>query len=666
MLSKSGFMTGYRFFFLFVLGLVMAGCTYTQKVRDGQTAIDRKQYAVAIPLLKKEFKKAKRRVEKGKIAYLLGDAYQATNQSDDAIRWYLQAYDYQYGVEALKAHAFTLKQAQRYDEAIEAFTNLGFEIGSPYEYRREVQACQIAKGWQQLKDQEYEVELMEFNSSFADYSPTRYKDNQLIFTSDRKASTGDDTYNWTGDEFSDLFLVDLDSKIVSNFGSPINSEDNEGTVAFNKDYTEIFFTRCFGDKKEDAYCQIMYSESLEGNSWTVPRVLPFIKPDVNYGHPCLSEDGNRLYFSSNDPDGWGGYDLYESTRTDEEWSEPKLMSRSINTIGNEKFPTLDGDTLYFSSDYRTGMGGLDIFKIYKLRNGSWSSATNLRSPVNSGGDDFGMVIINQNPNEKGIEQIGYFSSTRTDGMGGDDIYLYKKRIPPPKPPQPEPEAIVYKMILKGYVLEKIFADPEDPNSEVFGRRPLPGSKVTIQIKNKKQEVTVGEEGLFELELDKDTDYDFLASKSGYLSNDARFSTIGIGEDPNNPVQTFEIEIVLDKIFLDKEIILENIYYDFDRDEIRDDAKPTLNELTRNLQLNPDIRIELASHTDCRGPDRYNEDLSQRRAQSAVNYLIENGIGAERLSARGFGENQPSVDCICARCTEEEHQENRRTTFKILE
>ena len=140
----------------------------------------------------------------------------------------------------------------------------------------------------------------------------------------------------------------------------------------------------------------------------------------------------------------------------------------------------------------------------------------------------------------------------------------------------------------------------------------------------------------------------------------------LASDPSNPVQTFELEIVLDKIFLDKEITLENIYYDFDKWDIRADAQPTLNDLTRNLELNPEIRIQMGSHTDCRGNPRYNEDLSQKRAQSAVDYLISKGIDPARLVARGYGESEPEVDCICARCTEDEHQSNRRTTFKIIE
>ncbi len=645
--------------------LVLSACTYTQKIRDGRTAYELMYYSDAITLLKKEYGKSKSRIEKGKIAFLLGESYKAMNKSDQSLEWYQIAYDNQYGVDALKEYAYGLKRAERYKEALDAFKNLGLEIGSPYEYRREILSCRVAAGWQQDERQEYEVELLEFNTAYADYSPTFFKENQLVFTSDRKASTGDDLYGWTGNEFSDLFVVDLNSNDVSTLEGIFNTEDNDGTVVFNTDYTEAYFVRCTSPKKaEYAYCGIYMSENL-GDSWSVPEPLSFIEEGINYGHPCLSADGKQLYFSSNHPDGWGGFDIYVSERTLEGWEAPKLLSRTINTIGNEQFPTIDGDTLYFSSDFHTGMGGLDIFKTYPLRNGSWAPVFNLKAPINSGGDDFGFIVDNNTVLKAGVLQTGYFSSTRNEGMGNDDIYRFEKIVLPPLPPKPVVK-VEPKMILNGYVLEKIYEEPGNPNSKILGRKPLPESDVEIVFGNQKETVTVGDDGLFSLELDKNQDYSFLASKENYLNKDAAFTTKGIGEDPNNPIQTFEIEIVLDKIFLDKEIVLENIYYDLDKADIREDAEPTLNELAKNLSLNPNIKIELSSHTDCRASDRYNLNLSQRRAQSAVDYLIAEGIDPSRLIAKGYGESQPAVDCICSRCTEEQHQANRRTAFKIIE
>lgn len=651
-----------------LLSLVMSvACTSVQKLKDGTLAYERKQYAVAIELLDKEYKKAKTRLERGRLAFLLAESYDKTNQSDAALDWYQKAYDNQYGIDALKAYAYTLKKAERYEDAMEAFKELGIEIGSPYEFKKDITSCEIALGWQEISRVEYRTEVADFNSGYSEYSPVLWKDDQLVFTSDRQTSQGTDTYYWTGNKFSDLYVADLNSGAVRAFDAPFNTENNEGTLCFNSDFTEAYFVRCFGEKKEDNYCKIMYS-TLKNNTWSDPKVLDFVKDQVNYSGPWLSENGKELYFSSNDPDGWGGYDIWVSKRAEDGWWEdPQPLSRNINTIGNERFPTLDGDTLYFSSDGHTGMGGLDIFRTYQLNSQrSWAPPFNLKPPVNSGGDDFGFVV-SSNKADQEVLQSGFFTSTRYDGIGNDDIYRFEKIALPPEPePEVVEEVVAHTLKLEGYVLEKIFEEPGNPDSRVIGRKPLNGATVLMESTGFKDKVTVGEDGFFSLILNKDADYRFLASADGYLNNQEFFSTAGIGEDPNNPEQVFEIELVLDKIFLGREIVLENIYYDLDKWDIRDDAKPTLDQLADNLMLNPGIIIQLSSHTDCRGGDDYNEQLSQRRAISAVEYLISKGISPDRLFAKGYGENQPAVDCICARCTEEEHQKNRRTTFTIIE
>ena len=653
----------------FFIGLFVIGCTYTQKIKDGRMAYDRMQYSVATQMLKKEYNKTKSRIEKGKLAYLIGDSYRRMNQSEASIPWFKTAYDYQYGVDALKYYAFALKQNQQYREAADAFKNLGLEIGSPYEYRREITACNQAMDWQKdIEQNNFKVSLASFNTSDADYAPMAYGNDHLVFTSDRSSSAGEDTYNWTGNAFSDLFLVNLNSNTVQPFDPEINTPNNEGTVAFNESFTEMYFTRCFNDvNRADIYCQLMVSKK-EGDSWSMAVPLNFVEEKVNYGHPSLSADGSTLYFSCNHPEGWGGYDIYYSERSPDGWDYPQLMGRSINTEGDEKFPFIDQDTLYFASDAHVGMGGLDIFRTYKMDNKAWAPVHNLKPPINSGADDFAFFIDYRTEPGSGVIQQGYFSSSRNNGKGSDDIYRFERILPPPVKDTVtiDPEPIVYKMVLNGYVLEKIYQFADNPNSKVLGRKPLDQSTVVISFNGQQETVTVGPDGLFTLELEDESDYTFNASHPGYLNNNARFSTKGIGKDPNFPVMTYEVEIVLDKIFKDKEITLENIYYDFDKWDIRDDAKPQLNKLVAILQQNPAIRIQLSSHTDCRGNARYNEDLSQKRAQSAVDYLISQGITGERLSAKGYGEGALAVDCICNKCSEAEHQTNRRTTFKIVE
>ena len=629
-------------------------------------AYDRKQYAVAVKMLPGEIKKLDSRVEKGKLAFLLADAYIQLNQPEAAVEWYQTAYDYGYGVEALEGKAYTLKRMEDYEEAILAFRDLGFEIGSPYEYRREINACDVAQGWKNIKRQEYRVENEVFNTSNAEYSPVLLANGNIVFTSDRSSATGEDVFNWTGKDFTDLFVYDPASGEVTSFSNTLNSEDNEGTITFSADGTRAIFTRCTrASDDRDAYCKL-YMTEMRGARWAQPTALGFQEDDVNYMHPALTADGSRLFFAADHPEGWGGYDINESRWLGDDWDVPRLLGRAINTEGNEQFPTLDGDTLYFSSNRHNSMGGLDIFRTYEMRNGNWAPPFNLKPPVNSGADDFGLFIDRSKPASDDIIQSGYFSSSRYNGSGRDDIYAVQKVVLPPEPKPEVPEVVELVVRLDVYVLEKIYQDPTDPNSKVLGRKPLPGASLNIEFGNKSNVVSVGEDGKFSIDLDEGLVYEFLAQKEGFLNNEASFSSQGIVATPENPIQTFELEIELDKIFLDQEIVLDNIYYDFDKWNIRQDAEPTLNMLTRNLRLNPNIQIQLASHTDCRGQDRYNQQLSQRRAQSAVDYLIGQGIDADRLSALGYGESEPAVDCICARCSEDEHQSNRRTTFKIVQ
>ncbi|MCA0237877.1 MAG: OmpA family protein [Bacteroidetes bacterium] len=666
---------------LFLLLLLLAACTYTIKIKDGKTAYERKQYAVAAPMLEKEFARAKTRNEKGQIAYLLGDAYRRTGRDEKSLQWFKTAYDNNGGAEALKAYAYALKKMERYAEARDAFKNLGIEIGSPYEYRKEITASTVAEGWlKEMPANGWKVEPTSFNSSQNDFAPTLFPDGRLVFSSDRSMSTGENKYNWTGNRFMDIFIVDPSGASPQIFDNQLNTENNEATPCFNKTGTEVFFVRAVGAYKgDDAYNKIYMANRLsDEGGWSAPVPLPYQKEKVNYLHPALSTDGNTLYFASNDPEGWGGYDLYSmqrSGKTESGWEEPKLLTRAINTPGNEVFPSFDADTLYFASDGLTGMGGLDIFRTYKLERNAWAPPINLKAPINSGADDFALAM---NPGKNAaarqpgdLIRSGFFTSNRTleAARGGDDIYRFEQRVPPPKPPKidtVDKKNIVYKMTLEVYVLEKILSDPSNPNSKMLGRKPLSGAALTFDSGKKPQTITLKDDGYYKIELAENTDYQFSAALPGYLSNSARFSTRGMAKDPNNPVQAFELEIVLDKIYRDREIVLENIYYDYDKWDIRPDAEPTLNRLADMLKQNPGIRIQLGSHTDCRGNDSYNQTLSQRRAESAVNYLITKGIDADRLGAVGYGETQPAADCACARCTENEHQTNRRTTFKVVE
>ncbi|MEO6039682.1 MAG: tetratricopeptide repeat protein, partial [Saprospiraceae bacterium] len=578
-------------------------CTYTLKIKDGRTAYDRKQFAVAVPMLQKEITKAKTRNERGQLAYLLGDAYRRTGQDEQALPWFKMAYDNNGGPDALKAYAFGLKKLERYAEAREAFKNLGIEIGSPYEYRKEITACTIAEDWvKQANGNGWKVEDAPFNSPQNDFAPSPFADGRLVFTSDRAMAKSESNYHWTGQRFMDLFIVEPEAASPQIFDGQINTNGNEGTACFNAAGTMVYFVRATGAYKgDDAYCKIYVAQKSSAESeWNEPTPLPFQKEKINYLHPALSADANTLYFAGNDPEGWGGYDLYSvqrNTKTENGWDEPKLLSRNLNTPGNELFPTVDADTLYFASDGLPGMGGLDVFRTYKSDRLAWAPPINLKSPVNTGSDDFGFLITLPKGNAKhtgatkpgDLIRSGFLTSNRPGTRGGDDIWRFEQRVPPPKPPQRDTQpakSLAYKLLLEGYVLEKIRTNPADPNSKVLGRKPLAMAKVVAEAAgSKKQTFTVQEDGFFKMELAENTDYNFSAALEGYLSNSTKFSTKGIAKDPANPVQTFEIEIELDKIFRNQEIVLENIYYDYDKWDIRPDAEPTLNRLAEVLRQN---------------------------------------------------------------------------------
>lgn len=654
--------------FISIVCFANIGCNYTIKVKDSKTAFELKQYANAATFGQKEFANAKTKVEKGKIAFLVAESYREMHNDTKAQTWYKTAYDNGSNLDALREYTYCLKRSENYKEAAEAFKTLGIEIGSPYEYRREITACNVAAGW--IDDQKYAgftVEPAEFNTASADYAPSVTSDGKVVFTSDRTTATGDAVYAWSGNKFSDLFIVENSS--ARGFDKEINTKDNEAAATFTANGNDMYFVKS-GNDTLVRFSKIFYSKKISG-TWTTPEVLPFCKEKVRYSTPSVSADGKTLIFASNDPEGWGGFDLYECRMTSEGFVEPKILGRTLNTIGNEAYPFLDGDTLYFASDNHTGMGGYDIFKTYKLKDGSWASPLNLKPPVNSGADDFGFVIDNQSVKKEGVIQQGYLTSNRVGGKGNDDIYRFERRTPPPRPvvvvpDKPKETKIVYKNTLDIIVLEKVFQFSDNPNSKVLGRKPLADSKVTININGKKRDLAVNTEGVVSIDLDDNMDYTFNASHEGYLNNSAKFSSKGLGKDPANPIQKFEVEIVLDKIYKNKEITLDNIYYNYDKWDIRTDAEPTLTKLAETLAENPSIKIQLSSHTDCRGKDDYNATLSQKRAESAVNFLISKGIAAERLVAKGYGESQPAVVCDCAKCTEDQHQANRRTTFKVLE
>lgn len=649
--------------FLYILIVTLSACNFTQKIKDGEMAYDRKQFSVAVHMLTDEFDRTDYPDIKARKAFLIAESYSEINDVPNAIEWYKKAFDLDYGDKALERLAFALKKNEQYREAVNVFKAVQKRIGQNPKIAREISECSMAVDWIAEKERSpYEINRLSQNSAYSDYAPVLFESGQLVFTSDRKSDENQDIYNWTGNWFSDIYLVNQFSKDVVPFDGKINSPYNDGTPTFNSDFSEVFFTRCKSELDDD-YCKLMHSKRTDGG-WTEPMYLDFIEDRINYAHPTLHENDSIMFFVAEIEEGFGGYDIYYTERQEEGWAAPEILGSRINTPGNEKFPFLDGDTLYFASDGRPGMGGLDIFKAYVKEDGSWSKTENMKPPINSGADDFGLIIdVNKRRNTG--ELTGYFTTSRK-GTESDDIFSFRSRIiadPVIEEEVVEEETEEAKLYLAIKTFENKYLIQEDPLSGVTGKLPLSDVELIIESPAGQQKISSGNKGFQVIDISPDQTYTIKAAKNEYLSEIASFTASDV---PKRGEKTYNISLLLEKIFTDREIVLENIYYDFNEYFIRDDAKPSLNSLSELLNNNPTVKIQLFSHTDCRGKDELNMTLSQNRAQAAVDYLISVGIAPERMQATGLGESKPAINCYCETCSEEEHQENRRTSFKIIE
>jgi peptidoglycan-associated lipoprotein len=654
------------------LGLMflLSSCTMTQKVRDGRTAMELKQYAVAAALYQKEYDKAKQPKDKALIAFELGQAYRLLRQFDESARWFERAESHEFGVDAVLWNARMQMQLEKYAEAQRTFLRAGQLQNNERLYASDIQAARTAATWSnEAASSPYKVRNLPFNSLHYDYGPAPMPGKVLIFTSDRETAIGNRYYKMTGNKFSSLFQAQTGSPEANRFGEMFNSQYNDASLCMNPDQTMAAFIRCGSDGKADDFCKIYYSRFEEG-SWTEPLAVEFTLENVNYRTPAFSSDGRLLLFASDVQGGAGGFDLYVSEFFQGIWQDPVSVGSNINTSFDELSPHMHRDTLYFSSDRTGGMGGLDVYKAFLL-DGKWSSPQNLKAPVNSGFDDFNFVVDTFAVLSPDRLLTGYLVSNRRGGMGADDIYgfdVVRPKIDSAALAADKKDSIGQgKITLEIITQEKEFNVADDPNSGVRFRKPMGLTRVVLYENNVPVDSMASNAiGQATFRLRKGASYRVIGSKDGYLSGVYEFTLADSMLVALKNDTLISGRVLLEKIYINKEIVLENIYYDYDRWEIRPDARPTLDTLARLLQITPSIKILLGSHTDCRGTEEYNQSLSQRRAESALRYLEEKGISPGRLKAIGYGESKPVVTCICETCTEAEHQQNRRTTFAITE
>lgn len=638
--------------------LFVASCkTNSTIIKNGEDAYERKLYSNAAQLLESEFRAEKNPIKKQAKAMLLASSHEKNNEPIKAANWYKKASE-ESGNATAEAYfklGQMLKMQELYDSAIAMF-KMSNKTGGGFNTRKEIKSSRDAINWQSDFTRTKVYNLENINSTYSDFSPAILS-GKLLFTSSRPAAEGDAINGWTGEKFGDLFIAGKTSSGTFANPIPFSKETNtvayEGTATFSADGKNMFFTRCQAAEKANQYCHIFFS-TFDGISWSEPQRLELFPDSFNVGQPTISKSGKLLVVSS-DYNGFGGKDIFYFTKNDTGWSKPANASGTINTTSDEMFPWLDDkDNLYFASNGFSGMGGLDIFKAQRTKNG-WALAENLKAPINSGADDFGYIIEKYRPlNDKDtILKSGYFASSRKGGKGSDDIYRFE-------------ELWLNEYEVKGKVLAKKFESPENPESKVLGFEPLRLAKCilkTTQGDSISQFVT-DTSGTFFFSLQPNTSYVIYASKNDYFSNTANVSTIGKKSRDTILISQY-VEIELEKIFTSKEIVIPNIYYDYDKATLRPESKIILDSLFAFFKINNAINIEIGSHTDSRGSDEYNLKLSQARAQSVVDYLIEKGINKSRLEAKGYGETRPVNGCINGvNCTEEEHQKNRRTTFRV--
>lgn len=615
-------------------------------------------YFEAIDLYKTEIDKIKDKVELSKYLFKIGNCYRLIGNARQAELWYQKAILREYPDPKVFFYcAEMLKMGEKYDEAIEQYRK--YKVLAPLDKLADsgIESCELAKRWKETPSGYEVINMRGINTKFSEFNPAFASNDysEILFTSSRKGTTGGKTSAVTGESFTDIFLTSRDVKGIWSNPKPIdeniNTQHDEGAASLTADFNTLFFTRCKVSKRDKLGCQIFSAKRVE-QGWLTPDEIKVASDSMIVAHPAISADGNTLYFSSNIAGGFGGLDIWKVTRASnsEEWGEPINVGGEVNTAGNEMFPYVHPDgTLYFSSDGHPGMGGLDIFKAKAQENGAWI-IENMRYPMNSPADDFGAVFEKE-------REAGYFSSRRQGGRGADDIYMFY--LPP----------IIYNMI--GKVTDDKSKTPVNQATvKLIGSD---GAIVTMQTK---------EDGTFKFNLTPNTDYVIIASKKGFLNNKAKETTRGLTRSKD-----FDVPIAITST--EKPIEIPNIFYDYNKWELRPESREALDKLVEILTDNPTVTIELASHTDSRGSQDYNYELSQKRAQSVVNYLIDKGIATDRLKAKGYAQTQPKVvdatlnaryeflpigstldqkftDGLTSEANKEVvYQINRRTEFRVL-
>lgn len=666
------FMTRYLpilFTIIFTFSLLFS-IAQSRKAEAADIDFENMRYALAIPKYKKAYSRVKNnKIEKNRITYQLAECYRLTNEPKRSEAYYKRLVRAKYD-RTEPSVLLKLADAQRnngkYEDALENYKlYLEREPGDALG-QVGLESCELALEWEENPSNFEILKLRRMNSREDDFSPAYSEptSNAIIFTSSREGSTGKKEDEWTGMSFTDLFYTRQDKK--GDWSNPVpvdeseivNTEANEGQPAFNENFSQMYFTRCGKDNVTINGCNI-YVARKAGRSWGEPTPVELGGDSTSvFGHPAVSPDESFLIFSSPKTGGAGGKDLWIVSKKDGggSFSTPRNLGNVINTPGDEVFPTMRGDSvLYFASNGHPGMGGLDIFKSVRLEDDTWSEPVNLRPPMNTFYDDFG---ITWHPD--GLDQ-GFFSSNRRGGRGGDDLWFFNN---PPK---------LYSV--QGKVIDNAILQPVEAAEVILVSSD--GNTVTT---------TTNSVGYYEFTDDQvkaNTTFEITVAKDDFFNQKTMETTVGLEASKD-----FEINFNLEPI-PEEPIVLPDILYDLGKWELKPQFQDSLQGLIETLDANETIVVEIASHTDARDTEERNDILSQRRAESVVDYLILRGIDPERLIAKGYGERVPftlvkdtersgyifeegtvlTEDFIetlpSQEVKEAAHQMNRRSEFSIL-
>lgn len=655
------------FFLIMMSGIVMAQRSPTKSADD---AFSKQQYSEAIDKYKKAYTKVKKnKEEKNRITAQLAVCYRMTGNYKRAEvsykRLIANGWDKKQP-EILLYYAEMLKINKKYDAAIEQYNAYALRAPNDPRGKEGAEITKLIPEWIE-NPSKYEVtDVKNINSRESDFAPAFMNDNynELVFTSSRDGSTGKEVDKWTDQNFSDLWTAKIDRKgewstpTLFDKSETINTKANEGSAQLNSKFNTIYFTRCPNTQNQESGCQIFMSRRT-GRNWGKPEIVDIKGVDTlsTVGQPSVSENELIIYFSSDRKGGQGGRDIWVALRDSKSkpFSRPLNLGPVINTSGDEMFPYLRNDTtLYFASDGHPGMGGLDIFVSTIDTSGNWGKPKNMKYPINSNMDDFGIIFHPE-------EENGYLSSNRKGTRGKEDIWYF---IEPP-----------LEFTLSGTIKdERTLMFVENANIRLVGSNGISVSTRT----NENGFYTFGKS-----QLEPNATFDIIVTKPDYFNSKGTITTAGVEFSKD-----FEKDFMLQPI-PEEPIVLPEILYDLAKWNLKPQYQDSLQGLIQTLRDNPNLVIEIASHTDTRDTEERNDILSQKRAQSVVDYLIMRGIEPDRLVAKGYGEHVPRVlkkdivrdgflfkkgtvlddDFINSLLTTAEkeaaHQLNRRTEFRVL-